>query len=246
MRIVSLVPSFTELLFDLKLDDNIVGVTRFCVHPKHKTKLITKVGGTKKINLKVIEQLKPDLIIANKEENQREDIELLRKTQNVWLTEITTINDAFSMIKELGNRTLKQAESARLISEIEQSFSSIQVPSSLGNTTVAYLIWESPIMLAGRDTFINHLLSRIGFENILLETNSRYPEKSIEQLQKLNPNFIFLSSEPFPFKIKHKLQFESLFPDSKVVLVDGEMFSWYGSRMKLAGAYFNKLTHTLT
>ena len=241
MRIISLVPSFTELLFDLNLGDSVVGVTRFCIHPKQKTKLITKVGGTKNVKLDIIKQLNPDLIIANKEENQKEDIEALQKEHTVWLTEITTIKDALGMILALGSKTQRERESKLLVQEIESQFKTIVIPNPTITKTVAYFIWQSPYMLAGRNTFINQLITAIGFTNIISGTDARYPVLSGQEIQELKPDYIFLSSEPFPFKEVNKDEFQALFPFSKVVLVDGEMFSWYGSRMKLAASYFNTL-----
>ena len=241
MKIVSLVPSLTELLFDLGLGDQIVGVTRFCIHPIQKTKRIQKIGGTKTVKIERVISLNPDLIIANKEENSKSDIEELQKHCNVWITDIYTLSDALQVIISLGIKAKCETQASQLTSEIKLNFSKLKAKVSVSNKTFAYLIWQEPIMLAGRDNFINEMAKEIGLTNILKDEKSRYPEQTKEDLIHLNPDFIFLPSEPFPFQEKHLETYQKLLPNSKVILVDGEMFSWYGSRMKLAPKYFEKL-----
>lgn len=242
MKIISLVPSFTELLFDLNLGAEVIGVTRFCIHPKEKTRLITKIGGTKSLKIERILDLKPDLIIANKEENSKEDILQLQQLANVWVTEIVTFQDALDVISELGERANRVSESKKMVLEIQKEFKNLP---NFPHRSVAYFIWEGPIMLAGKNTFINEMLAKIGLTNIITNPDSRYPVQTEEELQELNPEFIFLSSEPFPFKEKQLPRYQKVFPNSKVILIDGEMFSWYGSRMKLAPTYFQQLMHVL-
>lgn len=243
MRIISVVPSLTELLFDLGLQDQIVGVTRFCVHPKEELKGITKLGGTKTLKLDRIKSLDPDIIIANKEENSKTDIETLQKEFNVLLTDIFTINDAYEAIKEIGKQTNTQENAISLVNKIAGEFNKISKPDK--PKRIAYLIWNDPIMLSGRNTFINNLIEQIGHVNVLNDLTSRYPQVTDDELLKLEADYLFLSSEPFPFKEKHKLEFQKRFPNIKVVLVDGEMFSWYGSRLKIAPDYFNTLLNSL-
>jgi len=238
MKIISVVPSLTELLFDLDLEDQIVGVTRFCIHPADKTKRITNVGGTKSLKIDRIIALKPDLIIANKEENAQADIEELQKHCHVWVTDLFTLSDALDMISELGQRTNRIETAQTLISQIQSEFKKLSTFVNSSGQKVAYLIWENPIMLAGRNTFINYMIRELGWENIITDKESRYPIIEPQELSELQPDYILLSSEPYPFKEKHLPKYESQFPNSKIILVDGEMFSWYGSRMKLAPAYF--------
>jgi ABC-type Fe3+-hydroxamate transport system substrate-binding protein len=245
MKIVSLVPSLTELLFDLNLDDQIVGVTRFCIHPFQKTKRIRKIGGTKTVKTERVLALNPDLVIANKEENSKSDIEELQKHCNVWVTDIYTLADALQVINDLGIRANCQSKANQLINDIKINFQLLKSQISDSKKTFAYLIWQDPIMLAGRDTFINEMAKEIGLTNIVLDEKSRYPEQTQESLSKLKPDYMFLSSEPFPFQQKHLKTYVELFPNSKVLLVDGEMFSWYGSRMKLAPKYFERLINEL-
>lgn len=234
-RIISLVPSQTELLFSLGLNERVVGITKFCVHPDNWFQTKTRVGGTKKLHLDIIEELNPDLIIANKEENTREDIELLEQHFPVWVSDVKDLNSALGMIEGVGQIT--NSDSSDHIQEIQTGFSDLKpIPEA---KKVLYLIWKNPYMAAGSDTFICDMLKRCGFENTV--TGTRYPELIEQQLVALNPEVILLSSEPFPFKNKHIAELQKLLPNAIIKLVDGEMFSWYGSRLKLAPSYFSEL-----
>ncbi|MFN7435086.1 MAG: ABC transporter substrate-binding protein [Bacteroidota bacterium] len=235
-RIVSLVPSQTELLFDLGLDEQIVGITKFCVHPSDKVKAKTKVGGTKNFNLDTIRLLQPDLIIGNKEENYQTGIEALEKEFPVWMSDIVTLQDTLGMIQSVGKLTEKSLEADLLVERIRNSFSSIERHPTC---SVLYLIWKSPWMAAGKLTFIDSMLSAVGLKNVVEET--RYPELLDAKIQALNPEVVFLSSEPYPFKERHVAELKNLLPNSTIQLVDGEMFSWYGSRLVKAADYFNGL-----
>lgn len=234
-RIISLVPSQTELLYDLGLDEEVVGITKFCVHPSHwrKEKLI--VGGTKNFNVESIDQLQPDLIIGNKEENYQEGIELLQKKYPVWMSDIVTLDDALSMISSLSQITRNQNSGEAMVGQIAASFKEIKPY----NASVLYLIWRKPWMGVGRNTFIHSLLAMIGFTNVL--QTERYPELSEGKIKELNPEVIFLSSEPYPFNEQHLDDLKGLIPKTKIILVDGEMFSWYGSRLLKAPDYFKSL-----
>lgn len=239
-RIVSLVPSQTELLFDLGLDEEIVGLTKFCVHPKGKVKQKTIVGGTKKLRFEVIHQLQPDLIIANKEENVKEHIEELSKDYPVWVSDIKTLNDALQMIESIGEITQTEKKACDLVTKIKTSLRTIHYGPKLKSL---YLIWRDPYMAAGSDTFITEMMGLAGFENVCSQT--RYPALTFEEMRELNPEIILLSSEPFPFKEKHIQEIQSELPAAKVILVDGELFSWYGSRLLKSGEYFPKLRDQL-
>ena len=236
-RIVSLVPSQTEYLHDLGLRAEVVGITKFCIHPEHWKKDKAIIGGTKNIHHNKIAQLKPDLIIANKEENTKEDILKLKEDYPVYTSNIFTIEESFKMMDDLGELLNKQHEASALIEKIQNSFQSIK---KYRNKTVAYLIWQKPFMLAGRQTFIQSMLTLSGFRNILTSKEARYPEVTLEDLRRLNPSLIFLSSEPFPFKQKHLAEIEKQ-TQIKTVLVNGEMFSWYGSRMRKFADYLREL-----
>lgn len=233
-RIISLVPSQTEFLFDLGLENSIIGITKFCIHPKELTKKIQKIGGTKTLNLDLIISLNPDLIIANKEENTKEEIEFLKSNFPVYISDIYTLSDALKMMKDIGEITNKSTEAKEIINKINSEFNLLN--KSLINKKVLYLIWKKPYMAAGKNTFINHIISLAGFNNII---EGRYPELSFEEIKNYRADIILLSSEPYPFKDKHIEELKSL--ASQVLLVDGELFSWYGSRLQYTPQYLNLL-----
>jgi ABC-type Fe3+-hydroxamate transport system substrate-binding protein len=237
-RIVSLVPSQTELLFDLGLDTEVVGITKYCIHPPQWQNKKAIVGGTKNFQIDLIDSLRPDVIIGNKEENYKDGIVQLYKKYPVWMSEIYKYEEALQMIHGIGLLVNRQERADQLVLEIKRQFESLKPSTS---KRVLYLIWRKPWMAAGRDTFINSMLGKIGLQNCLPE-NSRYPELTNEDLKVLNPQLVFLSSEPYPFKEKHIEEINTILPDARVVLVDGEMFSWYGSRLLKAPSYFNSLT----
>ena len=235
-RIVSLVPSQTELLFDLGLEQQVVGITKFCVYPKNWRSQKALVGGTKKFRFETIENLVPDLIIGNKEENYKEGIERLRSQFPVWTSDISNLADALVMIRELGKLTNTEAKAEELIKKIRTNFDKIP---KISPKSVLYLIWQEPYMAVGKNTFIDDMLAYCSLENCILE--SRYPQLSVEQIQKLAPKFIFLSSEPYPFSEKQVAELQVFCPDSHIFLVDGEKFSWYGSRLLETAHYFEEL-----
>lgn len=237
-RIISLVPSQTELLFDLGLDEEVTGITKFCVHPSEWFYTKTRVGGTKKLNPDIIHQLQPDLIIANKEENVKEQVEELASRYPVWVSDVNNLDNAYEMIRQTGLMTGKAEKAESIITRIETNFSQLHVIESPLRT--AYFIWNDPWMTVGGDTFIHFMLEAVGFKNIFAD-RPRYPETTIEELRTANCQLLLLSSEPFPFKQKHIDQLQPLLPDTKIILVDGEMFSWYGSRLQYAPAYFKEL-----
>jgi ABC-type Fe3+-hydroxamate transport system substrate-binding protein len=244
-RIISLVPSQTELLFDLGLDKEIVGLTKFCIHPIEKFAERTKVGGTKKLNLDLIRSLQPDLIIGNKEENEQVQIELLMAEFPVWMSDISTLKDAQQTILQIGELVNRQPESAYLNFLINAGFTDLQTLALQQgiDKTVAYLIWRSPYMFAGKETFIDDILTINGLRNVIKQ--SRYPAYDLTELRALKPDLIFLSSEPYPFKEKHLEEIKNAVPGAKVMLVDGEMFSWYGSRLVKAVQYLFQLQKEL-
>jgi ABC-type Fe3+-hydroxamate transport system substrate-binding protein len=235
-RIVSLVPSQTELLADLDLHDEVVGITKFCVHPEGWRKTKAVVGGTKNFSIEAIDALKPDLIIGNKEENEKERIEILQGKYPVWMSDITTLEDSLTMIRSLGEITSKISQAESVIQSIRESFSRLK---KVTPASVLYLIWRDPWMAAGTGTFIHMMMGEIGLRNVL--EIPRYPQLTRSQVSELRPDYIFLSSEPYPFSQKHIDEVRAMAPASKIMLVDGEMFSWYGSRLIKAPTYFNSL-----
>ncbi len=240
-RIVSVVPSQSELLADLGLEAEVIGITKFCIHPGTWFRNKTRIGGTKNLHIQKIRSLQPDLIIANKEENLKEEIELLAKEFPVWVSDIQNLEQSLSMIKSIGNITGKEKEAENIISYIQNEFSKLDgLNSELG--PCSYLIWKDPYMTIGGDSFINDMLQRAGFKNVFQHLQ-RYPEIALSDLKECP--MILLSSEPFPFKEKHVEELKALLTQSQILLVDGEMFSWYGSRLIKAPSYFLQLKNQI-
>ena len=237
-RIVSIVPSQTELLYDLGLDNEVTGITKFCVHPDSWFRSKTRIGGTKKLDIQKIRSLRPDLILANKEENNKEDIELLAKEFPVWVSDISNLGDALDMIRIVGLITGKKDIADEMAERINIRFRSACMGGAAVRT--CYLIWKDPLMTVGGDTFIHDMLGRAGFENVF-GGRERYPVTTIAEIQQAACSVVMLSSEPFPFGEAHLDEFRSLMPGQKIVLVDGELFSWYGSRLLKAADYFQVL-----
>jgi ABC-type Fe3+-hydroxamate transport system substrate-binding protein len=240
-RIISIVPSQSELLWDLGLREELVGITKFCIHPKELHQSVTHIGGTKTLNIDKIRSLKPDVIIGNKEENDQAQIESLQKEFKVWTSDIFTLTDSLSMIEGIGELVNKKEKAKKITSHISTSFKDLKQT----HQTVLYFIWKKPYMVAGRATFIGHLLEKIGLKNSIEEHNSRYPTLSLNDIVNLNPELIFLSSEPYPFKETHVKELQKQLPDAHILIVDGELFSWYGSRLTHSVKYFNELIKIL-
>lgn len=241
-RIVSLVPSQTELLHDLGLEESIVGITKFCVHPYHLKSTKKIIGGTKKVHFEKIRLLQPDIIIANKEENTKEIVAELSKICPVWVTNIVTIEDNLQMIADFGLLFNKRTEAQKWMDKISFAYRDFQhFVKDKPFQKVAYFIWANPYMVAGNATFINEMLKLNKFHNIY-EEKGRYPEIELKKIRlEGDPDYVFLSSEPFPFTDEHAFEIGRCTHHAKTVFVDGEMFSWYGSRVMKAFEYFKKL-----
>jgi ABC-type Fe3+-hydroxamate transport system substrate-binding protein len=237
MRIISLVPSLTELLVELGLKNNIVGITNYCIHPEELQNEIAIVGGTKNFDVSKIQMLSPDLIIASKEENTKEGIELLQRDFPVWVSDIKDLYEALHAMQIIGEMTDKVKEAYKIAYTIKKSFDKL-VP--VKKQKVIYLIWRKPYMSVGGDTFIHDMLDRCGFVN-LYQDRIRYPQLTIDDLKAANPDIVLLSTEPYPFKEKHKDEMHQILPEAKIVLADGEYFSWYGSRLLGSVDYFKQL-----
>lgn len=237
VRIVSLVPSQTELLYDLGLGDRVVGITKFCIHPKEWFYSKERIGGTKNVNLEKVKQLSPDLIIGNKEENTKGDIEALRKIAPVWMTDIYDLADSLEMITQVSEICNVKQRGLEITNQIQSNFNEL-VPFKKA-PKVAYLIWKDPFMGVGSKTFIDHVLDKhLGMVNVL-GNQERYPEIDLNNLPALE--YVFLSTEPYPFEEKHFEEVQEYFPNAKIMLVDGEYFTWYGSRLINAPKYFKEL-----
>jgi iron complex transport system substrate-binding protein len=234
-RIISLVPSQTELLVDLGLEKSILGITQFCVHPPYLKKIKTRVGGTKKVNFRKLRELEPDIILCNREENTKVMVEELEKIAPVHISDVVSLEDTCRLIESYGDIFNRRPLSRTLSDSIRIKASSLKkLASKSKQRKVAYFIWNDPIMVAGKHTFIDEMLKLNNFVNVF--NKDRYPETSIEELKSLDIDLCMLSSEPFPFKDEHISKFEDLAKDVRIV--DGEYFSWYGSRLLEAIAYF--------
>lgn len=238
-RIVSLVPSQTELLYDLGLEQEVVGITKFCLHPEAWFRSKERVGGTKQVHIDKVAALAPDLIIANKEENVQEQIEALCHIAPVWVSDIRDLNDALSMISQVGHLVGKPGKADDIAGRIRHDFETFTL-SAVPRKTVAYGIWRKPWMWAGGDTFISDLIGRMGWSNVLDQV-PRYPAIEPEELKLYRPDIILLSSEPYPFKESHMAEIRTVMPGAHIKLVDGELFSWYGSRLLHSAAYLKSL-----
>lgn len=241
-RIISLVPSQTELLFELGLEEKIVGITKFCIHPYHLKATKKIIGGTKKVHAEKIRLLEPDIIIANKEENTQEIVEELSKICPVWVTNIITIEDNLKMISDFGQLFNKRTDARKWIDKTNYAYEDFKrFIADKPVKKAAYFIWRDPYMAAGSDNFINELLKLNNFHNIY-ESKGRYPEVELKKIRlEGDPDLVFLSSEPYPFKDEHAFEIGRFTHHAKTVFVDGEMFSWYGSRLVKAFEYFKQL-----
>jgi ABC-type Fe3+-hydroxamate transport system substrate-binding protein len=242
-RIVSLVPSQTELLYDMGLNAEVLGITKFCVHPSSWFKSKTRIGGTKNLRIDKILALNPDLVIANKEENNPEQVLQLMQHMPVYTSDVQSIEQALGMIEDIGLLTDKFALAQQLISNIESVFENL--PANLPAVKVAYLIWYNPMMVAGGDTFISHMLQRAGLHNCFGQCK-RYPQITEAALKDSGAEVVLLSTEPFPFGQTHVEALSQLMPQKHFALVDGEMFSWYGSRLLHAAGYLHALRQQLS
>ncbi|WP_319549160.1 helical backbone metal receptor [Desulfogranum marinum] len=238
-RIISAVPSTTEFLFDLGLGDRVVSRTRFCRYPEQKIQRLPNIGGPKSLDEEKIAWLKPDLILANEEENDQAQIEALMEKYCVYVSKIRNVEDAYNNIVKTGKITGCEAKAREMVKTIQADFAVI--PKRAKKMKALYLIWKDPYMCVSRDTFVNSMLEVCGFENCITDGDARYPVVTAETIKGLNPELILLSSEPFPFAEKHKKEFQQIVPGAKIELVDGEMFAWYESHLLQAGGYFTAL-----
>lgn len=248
-RIISLVPSQTELLYTLGLGEEVAGITKFCIHPEEWFHSKKRIGGTKNVRLDQVHDLEPDLILANKEENNKEQIDELSRHYPVWVSDIKTLPDALQMIGAVGSLTGKDQQAQSMISAIERRFTGLNAQvlpgAAVRQLRATYFIWRNPWMVAGGDTFIHDMLQRCGFIN-LFRDQPRYPSIELESLTASGCELVLLSSEPYPFREKHIEEIRAILPGALVQLVDGEMFSWYGSRLLEAPAYFRELQSELS
>ena len=245
-RIISLVPSQTELLHFLGLDQAVVGITKFCVHPATWYASKPRVGGTKTLDFQKIAALQPDLLLGNKEENEQGQINALAAQFPVWLSDINTLYEALDMIRQVGNLTDRDPAAKNLVDRLRADFDHLDRLSSNDRPKprVAYFIWRKPYMVAAAGTFIHDMLEHAGFTNVFAG-QMRYPQITLAELTDARPDVILLSSEPYPFAVKHFADLQEACPAARIELVDGEAFSWYGSRLLHSPNYFRQLQQTV-
>lgn len=236
-KIVSFAPAITETLFSLRLQKEVIGRTRFCIHPKGIVERAVNVGGTKDLKIERIHELNPDLIIVEKEENTKEMVEQLEQDYPVYVFEIQTVADALQMIETLGYIVDRTTQSDALVHDIQSAFTSI--PTSYKEKRVAYVIWQNPYMVVGKNTYIQSLLNRLGFINPFIQLDGRYPIVTEAEFKQAELDYVLLATEPFPFQEKHLPIFSEMTNGSKSMIIDGEMF-WYGVKMLEAVPYFNR------
>lgn len=235
--IVSLVPSLTELLFFFKMDDKITGITDFCVHPADKTEKIIKVGGPLNFSIEKIKALKPDLIVASKSENNKQKILELAKNFPVFISDVKNLEDAYKLIEKLGNICNQTELAQNLTQNLASGFDRLSTPLAV---SAVYLVWEKPYIVAGNETFIHDILKNIGIDNSFVHLKG-YQKIIGKQLSEIKADILLLPSEPYAFDKSHIEHYKKLLPDSKILLVDGQLFCWYGNRLLLAINYLKNL-----
>lgn len=242
-RIVSLCPSITETLVKLGLSDKLVGRTDYCYRPENETGHIPKLGAPKDIRTEELNKADPQLIIAVREENDREQVQTIREKFPVFVFDITTYNQALDMINKLGELTGKEEDAVKMAHEIDQAFA--HIPQLSSPLSFLYLVWKDPLMAAGKRTYINSILTAHGFINCLDSFIQRYVTLNIEVFKKLSFDMALLPCEPYEFTEEDRQDVLAFFPNSHVRLVDGEVFSWYGYRMKEAAHYLKEMIQAL-
>ena len=236
-RIISLVPSITELICDLGLAEQLVGRTGFCIHPWETVRKIPKVGGTKDLRFDVIRALKPTHVIVNVDENRREDAEALAEfVPEVVVTHPLGPLDNLELFRRLGHTFDREDEAERLCAAFEAAHTTLGDPAGRPAQNVLYLIWREPWMTVSPDTYIARTLALLNWHTLPAETADRYPEVDLGEYAG-QVDRVLLSSEPFHFKAHHLDEVRHLVPGAQVSLIDGEMTSWYGSRAIQAMRY---------
>jgi len=239
-KIVSLVPSITELLFDLGLEGQISGRTKFCIHPEDKVKHVPTIGGVMGLDYHKLKEIGPDLILASKEENGMNEINEIANDFPVWVCNINNLEDALAMIRSIGEMCQVNKNAEKMEQDILQEFKKLdEIPE--GVVKGAYIVWKNPLYTINQNTFIHDMLRRIGVENVFAGKEESYPKILEEELQKKNTDYIFLPSEPYNFTEREAREFRKKFPKTEVRRVDGEYFAWYGSHLLKAPSYFKQI-----
>jgi ABC-type Fe3+-hydroxamate transport system substrate-binding protein len=234
-RIVCLVPSITELLFDLGLQANVAGRTGFCIHPKELVRKVPKVGGTKTIDVARIRRLAPTHLIVNVDENPRGLVEELAKfIPRVVVTHPLGPRDNQDLYRLLGGIFSREAQAEELCRRFQRAFDEVTTQAcAWPRQKVLYLIWKSPWMTVAADTYISRMLAAVGWDTVAPNSNARYPSVDLTPGFLAQVDVVLLSSEPYSFRERHCVEILDSLPEgnhTRVALVDGAMTSWYGSR----------------
>ena len=248
-RIVSLVPSITETLFELGAGGQVAGVTDYCIHPAAAVAQILKVGGTKGFSLDRVVGLEPDLVIANKEENRKPEVEALRRECPVFVTDPRTVEQAMKTVLDLGMLTGRAVEASTMAADCESRLSGVY-PATLARPfrTVCF-VWRDPWMAVGSDTYVGDLLDTFGFKNIFASEDGRYPQTSLEAVLDRGPEVIMLPDEPFEFGSGDVGEIEAFFAERgapvKIFAMDGTLLTWFGYRTALGVDYLQRTKTSL-
>lgn len=231
-KIVSLVPSISELIYDLNVESKLVGVTKFCVHPKYFQIEKTVVGGVQEFDIEKIKALKPDVVFASKDENFEEEILELQKYVPVYVTDVKSVDEAKQMIEDFGVLLNCRNDASKILMKIEMQLQDLEkVTGDLLFRSAAYFVWNEPWVAAGKDTFVDSMLKLIKVNNVFSNLKERYPMVTGANIHIANPDMIMLPSEPFYFQDQQAMEISAHTHDAATFFVDGQMFSWYGSRL---------------
>jgi len=239
-RIVSLVPSLSEALFVLGLGDRVVGVTDWCVHPADAVAQLPKVGGTKDPDLDVIVALRPDLVIANHEENTERAVRKLEAAGlRVWVTYPRTVRDGVALLGELADLGASDALRGQVVGSAEAALERAELERAGAGSAGARVfcpIWREPWMTIGRDTYAHDMLALCGGENVFADWGDRrYPRISLDDVRTAAPDVVLLPDEPYAFGPEHVRELAQLdIPaarSGRIALIDGTWLSWYGPRI---------------
>ncbi|EXI81250.1 MAG: vitamin B12-transporter protein BtuF [Candidatus Accumulibacter appositus] len=245
-RIVSLVPSLTELLVDLGLAEQLVGRTGFCIHPRQAVRRLPKLGGTKGFALDKLRALAPTHVLVNIDENRREEVEALQAfVPHVIVTHPLAVRDNLALYELLagifGGNAEVETRATALAADFEREWRALSAQTdTLPRQRVLYLIWQQPWLSVARDTYISRMLAAAGWDSLPIESALRYPEVDLAALAR-QADWLLLSSEPYPFREQHLRQLAEQLPTTRATLINGEMVSWYGSRAIRGLAYLREL-----
>lgn len=240
-RIVSLVPSITELLCDLGLASNIVGRTGFCIHPADVVAAIPKVGGTKDVNMEKVRKLAPTHLVVNIDENEKPTVDALAQfIPNVVVTHPNTPRDNLALVRLMGGLFGAGEAAERWCQAFESEYAALHALPPGPQRTVLYCIWQDPWMSVSSDTYIAAMLAELGWKLPALDDPARYPRFAWSEALVDEVDAILLSTEPYRFTQAHVDALEKQV-GKPVFLVDGEMMSWYGSRALAGLRYLRQL-----